>query len=145
MISIKSSQFYANSDGVCHACLKVFCNRLVLMCHLRKPSVSCLTYLMSNMPQLPESLVASLDADDRLYAQACKKSGISKLHAFRPALRMHGPVYRAVDQISTNLAQSMTTSCPQKVISLPRFLLQVISFNRSLRRYPSQITSARFL
>jgi len=100
---IHPARTFAAEDGVCRACLQVFHTRPRLIHHLRGSSPKCFVVYQTYFDTLPHHLIQQLDEQDRSHAARCKKLGISKLHASRPAFRLHGPILAT---ISTKHAQT---------------------------------------
>jgi len=94
---IHPARNYAAEDGICRACLKVFHCRPRLIHHLRGSSPKCFIVYQKYFDTLPPHRVQQLDEQDRSHAARCKKLGISKLHASRPAFRLHGPVLATIN------------------------------------------------
>jgi len=100
---IHPARTFAAEDGICRACLQVFHTRPRLIHHLRGSSPKCFVVYQAFFDTLPHHLIKQLDEQDRCHAARCKKLGISKLHASRPAFRLHGPI---LAPISTKHAQT---------------------------------------
>ena len=82
---------YATSSGACCACLKVFHNRPRHIHHLRQCSPICLKYYMYFHTPHADSVLQSLDAEDRVQNLKARHSGVSKLHAAIPVVLRSGP------------------------------------------------------